>query len=134
MDSLFDGLTVEQKCAVMGFAVDFAGIKIPTDKQMAEITDLLVTMADDLGVSKNEVESFVHKMEQNGRLLYAINVLKTIEKRGSLEFVYCYFYSVVAILNSHSFIKKLNDIYKKLFGFDDEDIEMIFDLFEIKRF
>ena len=36
MNTFFKELTKEQRCAVLGFAIDFCGIKEPTRKQFAE--------------------------------------------------------------------------------------------------
>lgn len=134
MDPFLKDLTTEQKCAVIGVAVDFAGVKTPTVKQLTEISGILANIADDLGVSKADAENFVHKMEVNGRLSYAIKILKTLENSNTLRIFYCYFYSVIATLGSHEGLEKLNMMYKTEFGYDDDDIQMLFELFEIKKF
>lgn len=127
-------LTTEQKCAVLGFAVDFSGCEEPSPMQFAELQDLLTNIGEELELSHNEAENFVNKMQSNGRLDYAIKVLKTIENQNNLRLFYPYFYSVVATLRSNKGLTKLNKIYNDEFGYSKEDIDLIWELYEIKDF
>ena len=47
---------------------------------------------------------------------------------------YPYFYSVVATLGSRDGLAKLDKIYNDDFGYDKEEIKLIWDLYEIKDF
>ena len=135
MSYLYNELTTEQKCAVLGFAIDFCGCnKNPSPKQFAEVEDLLANIGQELDVPKDKVESFVNKMQVNGRLEYAIKVLKTIDNKRFFGLFYPYFYSVVATLNSPEGLAKLDKIYNDEFGYDDEEIKIIWELYEIKDF
>lgn len=134
MDFVYKDLTALQKCAVIGFAIDFVDFKALSMRKLDEISSLLKNIADDLGVSRSEVNDFVDKMKLNGGLTYAINFLKTIENNKFLRLFYPCFYSVVATLGSHEGLKKLNKIYNIEFGYDDDEIQMLFNLFEIKKF
>ena len=135
MSYLYNELTTEQKCAVLGFAIDFCGCnKNPSPKQFAEVEDLLANIGQELDVPKEKVENFVNKMQANGRLEYAIKVLKTIENKRFFGLFYPYFYSVVATLNSPEGLTKLDKIYNDEFGYDDEEIKIIWELYEIKDF
>lgn len=135
MSYLYNVLTTEQKCAVLGFAIDFCGCnKNPSPKQFADVEDLLANICQELDVPKDKVESFVNKMQVNGRLEYAIKVLKTIENKRFYGLFYPYFYSVVATLNSPEGLSKLDKIYNNEFGYDDEEIKNIWELSEIKDF
>lgn len=135
MSFISNELTTEQKCAVLGFAIDFCGCnKNPSPKQFAEVEDLLANIGQELDVPKDKVESFVNNMQANGRLEYAIKVLKTIENKRFYGLFYPYFYSVVATLNSPEGLSKLDKIYNNEFGYDDEEIKLIWELYEIKDF
>ena len=135
MSYLYNELTTEQKCAVLGFAIDFCGCnKNPSPKQFVEVEDLLANIGQELDVPKEKVESFVNKMQANRRLEYAIKVLKTIENKRFYGLFYPYFYSVVATLNSPEGLAKLDKIYNDDFGCDDTEIKSIWELFEIKDF
>ena len=134
MNPFYEELTNEQKCAVLGFAIDFCGCKEPSPKEFSELQELLANIHNDLGASREEVETFIDKMQTNGRLAYAIKILQTIENKRMYGLFYPYFYSAVAILGSHSGLDKLNKIYDEEFGYDKEDIEMIWELYKIKDF
>lgn len=135
MSYFYNELTTEQKCAVLGFAIDFCGCnKNPSPKQLAEIEDLLASISQELDVHKENVKSFVNKMQANGRLEYAIKVLKTIENKRLYGLFYPYFYNVVATLNSPEGLAKLDKIYNDDFGCDHTEIKNIWKLFEIKDF
>lgn len=127
-------LTSEQKCAVLGFAVDFSGCEEPSPMQFAELQELLANIANELGVSHIEVENFINKMQSNGRLDYAIKVLKTIENQRYLGLFYPYFYSIVATLRSSEGLTKLNKIFNEEFNYSKEDIDLIWELNEIIDF
>lgn len=134
MNTFFKELTKEQRCAVLGFAIDFCGIKEPTRKQFAELEQLLSNIHEELGVSHEDVESYVAKMHSNGRLAFAINTLKTIKNERTYALFYPYFYSIVATLGSREGLAKLNKFYNDDFGYDNEEIKELWDLYEIKDF
>lgn len=135
MSYLYNELTTEQKCAVLGFAIDFCGCnKNPSPKQCAELEDLLANIGQELDIPKEKVESFVNKMQANGMLEYAIKVLKTIGNKRFYGLFYPYFYSVVATLNSPEGLAQLDKIYNDYFGYDNMEIKNIWELFEIKDF
>lgn len=134
MNPFYEELTNEQKCAVLGFAIDFCGCKEPSSRQFAELQELLANIHDELGVSREDVEAFVGKMQANGRLAYAIRVLKTIKNERLHGLFYPYYYSVVATLGSREGLAKLNKIFNDEFGYDEKEIQMIWDLYEIKDF
>ncbi len=135
MSYIYNELTIEQKCAVLGFAIDFCGCnKNPSPKQLTEVEELLTDIGQELNVPKEKVESFVNTMQANGGLVYAIKVLKTIENKRFYGLFYPYFYSVVAILNSPEGLTKLDKIYDYDFGCDDKEIKNIWELFKIKDF
>lgn len=132
---VYNELTIEQKCAVLGFAIDLCGcINNSSPKQFPAIENLLDNIGQELDVPKEKVESFVNKMQANGGLRYAIKLLKTIENKRSYGIFYPYFYSVVATLNSPEGLATLDKIYNDDFGYDDADIKNIWELFEIKDF
>lgn len=135
MSYFYNELTTEQKCAVLGFAIDFCECnENSSPKQLAEIEDLLSNIGQELDVPKENVKSFVNKMQANGRLEYAIKVLKTIGNKRLYGLFYPYFYSVVATLNSPEGLAKLDKIYNDDFGCDHTEIKNIWELFEIKDF
>ena len=134
MDSIYEELTKEQRCAVLGFAIDFCGCKSPSQRQFAELQQLLENIYDELGVSREDVEEYVAKMQSNGKLTYAINTLKTINNERMYGSFYPYFYSVVATLGSREGLAKLDKIYNDEFGYDKDDIKVLWDLYEIKDF
>ena len=134
MNPFYEELTKEQKCAVLGFAIDFSGCKEPTQRQFEELQQLLSSIHEEMDVSREDVESYVAKMQLNGRLTYAINTLKTIKNERLYGLFYPYFYSVVATLGSRDGLAKLDKIYNDDFGYDKEEIKLIWDLYEIKDF
>lgn len=135
MSYIYNELTIEQKCAVCGFAIDFCGCnKNPSPKQFIELEDLLATICQELDVPKEKVDSFVNRMRTNGGLEYAIKILKAIENKRFYGLLYSYFYRVVAIMNSPEGLAKLDKIYSSDFGCDDAEIKKIWVLFEIKDF
>ena len=134
MNPFYEELTKEQRCAVLGFAIDFCGCKEPTQRQFAELQQLLSNIHEELEVSREDVESYVAKMQSNGRLAYAINTLKTIKNERMYGLFYPYFYSIVATLGSRDGLAKLDKIYNDEFGYDKEEIKLIWDLYEIKDF
>lgn len=134
MNPFYEELTTEQRCAVLGFAIDLCGCKEPTQKQFVELQQLLSNVHEEMGVSREDVESYVSKMQSNGRLTYAINTLKTINNERMFGLFYPYLYSVVATLGSCDGLAKLDKIYNDEFGYDKEKIELIWDLCEIKDF
>lgn len=73
-------------------------------------------------------------MHSNGRLAFAINTLKTIKNERTYALFYPYFYSIVATLGSREGLAKLNKIYNDDFGYDNEEIKELWDLYEIKDF
>ena len=134
MNPFYEELTIEQRCAVLGFAIDFCGCKEPTQRQFEELQELLSNIHDELEVTREDVESYVDKMQSNGRLAYAISTLKTIKNERLYGSFYPYFYSVVATLGSREGLAKLNKIYNDEFGYGKEEIQLLWDLFEIKDF
>ena len=134
MNPFYEELTKEQRCAVLGFAIDFCGCKEPTQRQFAELQQLLSNIHEELEVSREDIESYVAKMQSNGRLTYAINTLKTIKNERMYGLFYPYFYSVVATLGSRDGLAKLDKIYNDEFGYDKEEIKLLWDLYEIKDF
>lgn len=134
MNPLYKELTNEQKCAVLGFAIDFCGFKEPSSRQFSELQELLAKIFEELEISREEVEAFVCKMQKNGRLAYAIRVLKTIKDERMHGSFYPYYYSVVATLESREGLAKLDKIFNDEFGYDKEQIQLIWDLYEIKDF
>nr|WP_314755802.1 hypothetical protein [uncultured Prevotella sp.] len=134
MNPFYEELTNEQKCAALGFAIDFCGCKEPSPRQFAELQELLANIHDELGVSREEVEAFVGKMQENGRLAYAIRVLKTIKNERMHGMFYPYYYSIVATLGSREGLAKLDKIFNDEFGYNKEQIQLIWDLCEIKDF
>lgn len=128
-------LTTEQKCAVLGFAIDFCGCnKNPSPKQFADVEILLANIGQELNVPKETVECFVNRMQVDEGLGYAIKVLKTIEDKRFYGLFYQYFYRVVATLNSPEGLVKLDKIYNDEFGYDNAEIRNVWNLFEIKDF
>lgn len=134
MSYIYNDLTIEQKCAILGFAIDFCGCGNSTPMQFAKLQDILSNIGEELEVSKDRVEAFVNKMQVNGRLEYAINVLKTIKNKRLLGCLYPQFYSIVATLNSKEGLAKLDKIYNDEFGYDKEEIKLLWDLYQIKDF
>lgn len=134
MDSIYEELTKEQRCAVLGFAIDFCGCKSPSQRQFVELQQLLENIYDELGVSREDVEAYVERMQANGRLTYAINTLKTINNERMYGSFYPYFYSVVATLGSCEGLAKLHKIYNDEFGYDKDDIKVLWNLYSIKDF
>lgn len=134
MNPFYEELTKEQRCAVLGFAIDFCGCKEPTQRQFEELQQLLSNIHEEMDVSREDVESYVAKMQSNGRLTYAINTLKTIKNERLFGLFYPYFYSVVATLGSRDGLAKLDKIYNDEFGYDKEEIKLLWDLYEIKDF
>ena len=107
--------------------IDFVNEHLPDE-------EILYDFSDELGISKIETEAFVRKMESNGRLRYALNVLKSVENNRMFGLIYPNLYSIVATLESTNGLNKLNQIYKDEFGHTDEDINMTWKLYEIKDF
>lgn len=134
MNPFFEELTIEQRCAVLGFAIDFCGCEEPTQKQFEELQELLSNIHEEMAVTHEDVESYVAKMLSNGRLAYAINTLKTIKDEKMYRLFYPFFYSVVATLGSYDGLEKLDKIYNDEFGYDKEKIKLIWDLYEIRDF
>lgn len=134
MNPFYEELTKEQRCAVLGFAIDFCGCKEPTQRQFEELQQLLSNIHEEMDVSREDVESYVAKMQSNGRLTYAINTLKTIKNERLYGLFYPYFYSIVATLGSRDGLAKLDKIYNDEFGYDKEEIKLLWDMYEIKDF
>lgn len=134
MNPFFEELTIEQRCAVLGFAIDFCGCEEPTQRQFEELQELLSNIHEEMAVSHEDVESYVAKMLSNGRLAYAINTLKTIKDEKIFRLFYPFFYSVVATLGSYDGLEKLDKIYNDEFGYNKEEIKLIWDLYEIRDF
>lgn len=134
MNPFFEELTIEQRCAVLGFAIDFCGCEEPTQRQFEKLQELLSNIHEEMAVSHEDVESYVAKMLSNGRLAYAINTLKTIKDEKMYGLFYPFFYSVVATLGSYDGLEKLDKIYNNEFGYDKEKIKLIWDLYEIRDF
>ena len=134
MNPFYEELTKEQRCAVIGFAVDFCGCKVPTQLQLSELEDILMDLRAEMGVSREEVEMFVNKMQVKGRLAYAIMVMKTIKDEPMYGLFYRHFYRIVATLKSREGLAKLNRIYKNEFGYDDEEINELWKLYDLKDF
>lgn len=101
---------------------------------MNEEVELLASIVQDLEVPKEKVDEFISQMQLNGSLEYAINALKTIENKRYFGLFYPYFYSIVAFLNSSEGLEKLHKVYNDEFEFDEDDISLIWDLYEIKDF
>lgn len=135
MSYIYNELTTEQKCAVLGFARGFCGcIKKSSPMQLAELEKQFANIGEELGVSKEEVEHFCKKMEVSGRLEYAKKILNTLENKRVYGLFYPFFYNIVATLNSPEGLTMLDKIYNDEFGFDDAEIKNIWDLYEIKDF
>lgn len=134
MNYFLKELSNEQRCAFMGLAIELCGCKSPSSTQLSKLDFVLQDFSDELGISKDEVESFTRKMENNGRLKYAVDILKTIENNKLFGTVYPHLYSIVATLESVDGLNLLNKIYKDEFGYQEDDILLLWDLFEIKDF
>ena len=63
---------------MMGLAIELCGCESPSPLQLSQLEEILYDFSDELGISKIEAEAFVRKMESNGRLRYALNVLKSV--------------------------------------------------------
>lgn len=134
MNYFLQDLNSEQRCAMMGLAIELCGCETPSPLQLSQLEEILYDFSDELGISKSETEAFVRKMESNGRLRYALNVLKSVENNRIFGLIYPNLYSIVATLESTKGLNKLNQIYKDEFGHTDEDINMTWELYEIKDF
>lgn len=119
----FKDLTKEQRSAAMGVAIDLAGCKQPTMMQFAMLDEYLSEFANDLDISKDEASSFLKEMQENGRLIYATNILKEVDNK-ILSILYGDFYRVIKILGSENGKKKLNAIYQSEFKFSEDDINL----------
>lgn len=119
----FKDLTKEQRLAAMGVAIDLAGCKQPTMMQFAMLDEYLSEFANDLDISKDEASSFLKEMQENGRLIYATNILKEVDNK-ILSILYGDLYRVIKILESENGKKKLNAIYQSEFKFSKEDINL----------
>lgn len=120
----FKNLTKEQRLASMGVAIDLAGCEQPTRIQFAMLDEHLSEFAEALDISKEEASTFLTKMQEMGRLIYATNVLKGVDKK-ILSILYKDFYRVVKILQSEEGKKRLNSVYKSEFKFSEDDIHFL---------
>lgn len=84
----------------------------------------LSEFAEALDISKEEASTFLTKMQEMGRLIYATNVLKGVDKK-ILSILYKDFYRIVKILQSEEGKKRLNSVYKSEFKFSEDDIHFL---------
>lgn len=127
----FQKLTKEQRLAILGLAVEFAGSEnFPSEMQFYQVSQYLNEFADSLEISQTEASQFMKLMEENGRASYAINILKDINEK-TLGIVYPDYYRILNILHSHKGLNRLNNIYRTDFKFTDDGIEEIVGMYDL---
>lgn len=118
-----DNLTYAQKCAAFGVAVDFSGCNNEiTEEEMHRLGDYMDDFRRNLGIRRADIEDFMKKMEANGRLSYAIKVLKTNQNDIGIWAIYEWLYGVVRILQSPKGLSELDKLYIEEFGWDEQKI------------
>ncbi|WP_033147827.1 hypothetical protein [Prevotella sp. P6B1] len=119
-----DELTREQKCAAFGIGVDLSG-DVQNQDQMSRLDDLMDDFRRNLGLRRAEIEEFMLKMQSEGRLSYAITILKTNQNNKGIWAIYEWLYRVAAILESQSALDKLDNIYINDFGWSTQKLQDI---------
>ena len=134
MNYFLKDLTAEQRCAMVGIAFDLCRSNAPSKESLAKIEPILNDFCEELGLSQSEGQAFVKKMMENGGTKYALNILKTVENKSHFGLIYPHLYSFVASIDSPDALEQLNLHYNEEFGYNDDDIKTLWDLYEIKDF
>lgn len=134
MNYFLKDLTAEQRCAMVGIAFDLCRSNHPSKESLAKIEHILNDSCEELGLSQSEGLAFVKKMMENGSTKYALNILKTVENKRHFGLIYPNLYSFVASIDSPEALEQLNLLYNEEFGYNDDDIKTLWDLYKIKDF
>lgn len=134
MNYFLKDLSAEQKCAMVGLAFDLCRSNAPSKEALAKVEPILNDFCEELGLSQNEAQTFVKKMMGNGGGKYALKTLESVENKRSFGLIYPNLYSFVAAIDSPEGLEQLNLIYTNEFGYNDDDIKTLWDLYEIKDF
>ena len=134
MNHLLQDLTSEQRCAMIGLAFDIYRSNVPSKDKQAQANKNLDDFYNELGLSRAEVGDFINRMTTNGGVKYATQILKSVVNKRTLGLIYPNLYSLVATLDSPEALEQLNLLYIEEFGYNDDDIKTLWDLYEIKDF
>ena len=131
MNYFLKDLTAEQRCAMVGIAFDLCRSNHPSKESLAKIEHILNDFCEELGLSQSEGLAFVKKMMENGGTKYALNILKTVENKRHFGLIYPNLYSFVASIDSPEALEQLNLLYNEEFGYNDDDIKTLWDLYNL---
>lgn len=134
MNIFLKELSEEQRCAMVGVAFDLCRSNAPSKENLAKIEPLLNDFCDEIGISQNDAHTFVKTMTENGGTKYAVKILRTVENKRNFGLIYPNLYSFVATIESPEGLEQLNLLYNDEFGYNDDDIKTLWDLYEIKDF